>query len=354
MRAQREQWKKKIEKARKETYNLPFIKSELDKCPFKFETLTQKYRDICIDIHTRSFINKNGMSEAVGLDINNADHFHDCTMISKNRIDHAILTGLSFVLVHKKTNQVLHMCIYYDEFDLPLPINASEFRSKAIKLRNSLLNHFEYNDNWIYQMKHNGSSNINVGGFGKIFYVAYGARNSNIDKSLVLPSSMVHLMRQIAALCFYGVGYRYHYGIQAHPSTVLYVLAMDNIVNDNNNYKNVNYNCQGYVKVTSLWNFSKYGAFVEHVNENNSNINCNARKMVINDKLCWLSCFINDFDIIRNNGWSLEEYWNWTMYEILKQLGEEFGRLKQNFKKEMQTQKMIQKKQKHTNMVSKL
>ena len=46
----------------------------------------------------------------------NGDHFHDCTMISKSRIDHAILTGFSFVLVHKKTNQVLHMSIMYDAF----------------------------------------------------------------------------------------------------------------------------------------------------------------------------------------------------------------------------------------------
>ena len=162
MLAQRKQWKQKLEKTRQEIYNLPFIKSELDKCSFKCETLTYKHRDTCIDINTRSFIKENGISQALGLDINNADHFQDRTMISKNRIDHAILTGFSFVFVHKKTNQVLHIAIIYDESDLPPPIISTKFKSKAVKLRNLLLNHFECNDPWLRRMKHTSSINVNI------------------------------------------------------------------------------------------------------------------------------------------------------------------------------------------------
>ena len=189
---------------------------------------------------------------------------------------------------------------------------------------------------------------MNILGFGQTFYVAYGARNPSIDKSLVLLSFMVYLVRQIITLCFYKLGYKYHYGIQAHPSTFLYDLAFDNVINDINNYKNVNYNCQGYVKVTSIWNFSKYKPFVEYVNENNNNNNNssnNNNNIDIDDKLCWLSCSIRDFEVIRNTRWSVEQYWNWAVCKILKQIGKEFGRLKQNFKSELQTEKMMRKKQ---------
>ena len=63
MLAQREQWKQKMKQTRKEVYNLPFVKPELEKCSFKYKILTQKYRDICIDIHTRSFMTQNGVSQ---------------------------------------------------------------------------------------------------------------------------------------------------------------------------------------------------------------------------------------------------------------------------------------------------
>ena len=367
MIAQRERWKQKIKQTRKVVCNLPFVKTELDKCPFKYKILTQKYRDICVDIHTRSFIQENGVSQALGLDINNCDHFHDCAMISENRIDHAILTGFSFVLVHKKTNQVLHIAIIYDEFDLPPPISTSKFRSKAVKLRNSLLHHFEDNDYWICQMRRTlkDRSNINISnidvtdmninGFGEIRYGAYGAHNPSVDKSFILTPFMVNIVRHIEGLCMYKLGYKYNYGITAHLSTLLYGLAIDNVVNDINNYKNVNYNCQGYAKTTSIWNFSKYKPFVEYVRTDNcNNINNININIAIDDKLCWISCLIDNFEIIRNNGWGLEEYWNWRMYKILKPMGKEFMRLKQNFKRELETEKMVRKKQKQMNIVSKL
>ena len=364
MIGQRERWKHKIKQTRKVVCNLPFVKTELDKCPFKYKILTQHYRDICIDIHTRSFIQETGVSQALGLDINNCDDFHDCTMISKNRIDHAVLTGFSFVLVHKKTNQVLHIGIIYDEFDLPPPIKTSKFRSKAVKLRNSLLDHFEHKDNWIHQMKRNfKDSNINMSnidmnhmaikGFGEIGYSAYGAKNPSVDKSFVLTPFMVNLLRNIEGLCMYKLGYKYNYGITAHLSTLLYGLAIDNVVNDINNYKNVNYNCQGYAKTTSIWNFSKYKPFVEYVRANNCN-NSNNINIAIDDKLCWISGLIDNFEIIRSNGWGSQEYWNWRMYKTLKPMGKEFVRLKQNFKRELETEKMIRKKQKQMSIVSKL
>ena len=335
MLAQREQWKKRFQKTKEEISNLSFVKSELNKHSCKQEILTEKYRDECIDIHTRSFMQVNGVSKALGLDINDPDEFHDCTMISKHRIDHAILTGFSNVCLHKKTNQILYMSIVYDECDLPPPISSSKFRSKAVKIRNSLLDHFEHNDSWICQMKENINNTTNTEGderrhklpFGKVVYGAYGAKNPNIDvTSLGLTHYSLDLMRQINNLSFYKLGYKYIYGIGAHPTTRLYALAIDNVVNNINNYKNVNYNCQGYAKNTSIWNFSKYEPFVEYIAMQRKN----GKNIVIDDNFCWLICSFENFQIIKNNDLSLKQFWDWKMYKIHKQISQEFVQIRQN------------------------
>ena len=78
----------------------------------------------------------------------------------------------------------------------------------------------------------------------------------------------------------------------------------------------------------------------------------------VDDNLCWLSCSYDNYQIINNNGWSLEQYWNWQMYTMYKQIGKEFVRLKlkhlkkekeKSGEREMQLQKVAQE-----NIVSKL
>ena len=274
-------------------------------------------------------------------------------MISKNRIDHAILTGFSSVCLHKRPKIILFIAISYDEVDLPPPINDCLFRSKCVKLRNLLIDHFEHNDDWICQMKQNINNTLYTKGYGEVVYGAYAAENVNIEKKCFgLTHCDVNMLRQIHNLCFYKLGYKYMYGINAHASTRLYSLAVDNVLNNVNNYKNVNYNCQGYVKTTSIWNFSKYRPFVEY-DEKTMMDNYN-----VDDNLCWLSCSYDNYQIIKNNGLSLKQYWNWQMYTIYKQIGKEFVRLKlkhlkkekeKSGEREMQLQKVAQE-----NIVSKL
>ena len=321
MLTQREKWKHKFQETIEEIMQLPFVKAEFDKSTFKTEFLTEKYRDICIDMHTRSFIQDNTVSQVLGLDINNPDDFHDCTMISTQRVDHAILTGLSTVCVHKKTNKVLFFGIYFDEYDLPPPIDASKFRSKSVKLRNALLEHFEHNDNWINQIHKEKSRLKENYGFGKVRFGSYGAKNPNIDiESFGFTFYSINLLRQLNYMCTYKLGYDYIYGLQAHTNTLLYAIASDNAISNMNNYKNVDYNCQGYSKVTSQWNFSKHPLFVEYIN---------GKKLIIDDNLCWLGCAAMNIKIIRDIGWDLEKYWNWSVYQIAKKIVQEFVRLKQ-------------------------
>ena len=354
MIAQRSSWKKKFRSAQKEIHNLPFIKSELEKCTFKCEILTQKHRDICIAIHTQTFIQENTLSQVIGIDINNANDFHDCTLISKQRIDHAILTGLSNVYIDKKTGKVVFLSLYFDEYDMPPPIDSSKFRSKGIKLRNIILDHLEHNDSWIPHMKqkindHNYNYNMNSntkardqeGGYGKVLYAAYGARNLNVVNQfskMDLSYRFLNLFREVDGLVIYKVGYHFWYGIQAHKSTVLFAKAMHNVVNDINNYKNVNYNCRGYLTKTSEWNFSKFRPFVEYTKK------CNLK---VDDRLSVLSCLIYNVNVIRNNKWNLEQYWKWSINELGVRFAKEFIRLKQennNDKEDVDQEKIISAK----------
>ena len=69
--------------------------------------------------------------------------------ISKLRINHAILTGLSIIMMDK-TNTIMSMGMYFDECDIPI-INESsmQYKSNTIKIRELLVNNIETNDHWI-------------------------------------------------------------------------------------------------------------------------------------------------------------------------------------------------------------
>ena len=130
-------------------------------------------------MHTKSFSEDNTLSKVFDISVNNQDDYHDCDMISRMRINHAISTGLSVVMIDNKTNQILSLCIYFDQSDLP-SVNESNmhmrYKSKRVKLREELVNRMEANDEWIQNIRKTMKKND----FGQVMYAAYSCKNKSI------------------------------------------------------------------------------------------------------------------------------------------------------------------------------